>query len=232
MENKNLNSSRVSKNEKLKEQSDKTLKYIKKKYNKKMAKKAAIKRMPKEKRIRYYTKELFFNACLAFVWDFFLRVVFQAIFFKKAMPSSIFDYFYGFLFVKFGFYYVILWIISTIAVVYYFLKKDRNVKVFYICWISVLFVCSAQILIGLRDYVHFVQLVGSFQIQKLYDLFAKETFQIDIFALIWSITNIYRFIFVTNSMVNISIDFTPIEDEIVSSEEKNKDSHENNGLPK
>lgn len=176
-------------------------------------KKEAIKKLPKIKRVTYYTKDLFIQSCLAFVYDFVLRVLFQWAFFHGKLPESVLSYFVDYIFVKYGFYYTIIWIVALVAFINYILRKDKNVKIFYFSWIALLIICVSQILIDLHLYLNFLKLVFTFNIVKLFELFSVHSFQLEIFALIWSIKNIFRFIYVSSSMAKFKIQISEIEDE-------------------
>lgn len=175
-------------------------------------KKERIKNMKRSEKITFYTKELFINSCMAFVYDFILRVVWSVIFLKGHWPTSILGYFVDYLFVKYGFYYTILWIVSVFAALNYLVTKNRNIKYFYISWIAVALICLFQLLIDFRVYVNFIQLLFTFNFLKIINLFQYHSFQIEIFVLFWSVTNIWRFVFVSSQMAKIKINISEVKD--------------------
>ena len=190
---------------------------IRKSYNwyseRKQDKKDRISSMTKTQKIKYYTKDLFINSSLAFVYDFFLRVLFQWLFLNGKFPTSIPGYFYDFLFVKYGVYYTVIWFISALAFFTYLGKKRKNIKLFYYSWFSLLIICLSQILMDFHVYASFVKLIFKLEFMKIFNLFRYHSFQVELFVLFWSIQNIIRFTYVSRNMANIKIEIKEIEDE-------------------
>lgn len=176
------------------------------------AKKEKLKSLTKAQKVKYYTRDLFINSTLAFVYDFILRILFSWLFFDGKMPSSIPGYFFDFLFVKYGVYYTVIWIISAIAFFNYLGKEKQNIKIFYYAWFSLVIICVSQILIDFHTYANFLNLVLRFEFKKIFNLFMYNSFQVELFVLFWSVQNIVRFIYVSKNMAKIKIDISEIED--------------------